>query len=180
MQSQGIQPPQEDESTVTYYYTYFECFEEHSLELLFSYHSFIEKLIIHLGEDWRIESNLLWDQYHKEQDPESCSDIFNVFLEVFLVGRLNCESNSEKKSENTLLEEYHERVVKEFVRPLHGAKPEQIGETLTFKTLSVGFFVIAIEIWDAAFTATKEAATGKNYVSKSEFKPLAISVESKI
>ena len=44
----------------------------------------------------------------------------------------------------------------------------------------MGFFVIAIEIWDAAFTATKEAATGKNYVSKSEFKPLAISVESKI
>jgi len=54
-----------------------------------------------------------------------------------------------------LLEEYHEKVVKEFVRPLQGANPEEIGQTLTFKTLSVGFFVTAIEIWDAAFNATQ-------------------------
>lgn len=160
------------------YYTYFECFEEQSHELLFTYHSFIEKLSIHLGEDWRIESNLLWDEYYQQQDPESCSNIFNVFLQVFLAGRLTCESNAEKKPENALLEEYHDRVVKEFVRPLEGIKPEDVGETLTFKTLSIGFFVTAIEIWDAAFNALKEAAVGKKFVSKSELKPLAIAVES--
>lgn len=175
---QGTDQPGED-STVTYYYTYFECFEERSFELLFSYHSFIEKLIIHLGEDWRIESNLLWDEYYKDQDPENCSDIFNVFLQVFLVGKLNCESNAEHKSENTLLEEYHERVVKEFVRPLEGVNPKEVGETLTFKTLSVGFFVTAIEIWDAACATVKEAPRGKDFISKVELKPLAISIESK-
>ena len=67
--------------------------------------------MIHLGEGWRIESNLLWDEYHKEQDPESCSNTFNVFLQVFLAGRLNCETIAEKKSESVLLKEYHGRAV---------------------------------------------------------------------
>jgi hypothetical protein len=52
-----------------------------------------------------------------------------------------------------MLEEFHAEVVKEFVRilPDNKAQQELVGETLTFKTLSVGFFVTALELWDAAF-----------------------------
>jgi hypothetical protein len=72
---------------------------------------------------------------------------------VFLAGRLNDEFGQDNRTENVMLEEFHAEVVKEFVRilPDNKAQQELVGETLTFKTLSVGFFVTALELWDAAF-----------------------------
>lgn len=100
-----------------------------------------------------------------------------------MAGRLNNEFTEDTRTENVMLEEFHEQVVKEFVRilPEEKVKKEQvgeIGETLTFKTLSVGFFVTALELWDAALKVHQDSQHQPAEPGKTELKPLIISLET--
>lgn len=82
-----------------YYLMNFSILDPYDEELLYAYKSFIENVIIELGEDWRIESGLLSQEIETSQEkasPESENgriakgdfNIFNEFLWCFLKGKM--------------------------------------------------------------------------------------------
>jgi hypothetical protein len=65
-----------------HYYSSFCLFNTHESELLYNYKFFIENIIMKLGEDWRIEANLLSQEIvalRNVEDPTKDHSNFNLF-----------------------------------------------------------------------------------------------------
>lgn len=65
-----------------FYYTSFYLFNTYESELLYNYKFFIENAIMKLGEDWRIEANLLSQEIiaiRSADDPSKDHSNFNLF-----------------------------------------------------------------------------------------------------
>jgi len=73
------QPPS---GKIVHYYSSFCLFSTHESELLYNYKFFIENIIMKLGEDWRIEANLLSQEIvalRSTEDATKDHSNFNLF-----------------------------------------------------------------------------------------------------
>lgn len=67
---------------IVHYYSSFCLFNTHESELLYNYKFFIENIIMKLGEDWRIEANLLSQEIvalRSTEDTTKDHSNFNLF-----------------------------------------------------------------------------------------------------
>ena len=73
------QPPS---GKIVHYFSSFCLFNTHEAELLYNYKFFIENIIMKLGEDWRIEANLLSQEIVAIRNTEGATkdhSNFNLF-----------------------------------------------------------------------------------------------------
>lgn len=83
-------------SRPVHYYSSFYLFNSYESELLYSYKYFIENMILKLGEDWRIEANLLSQEIVDIRNALDGKDhssfiLFNEFLAAYLKDKIGRE-----------------------------------------------------------------------------------------
>lgn len=105
-------PPQSLPPKPIHYYTSFYLFNTYESELLYNFKFFIENVIMKLGEDWRIEANLLSQEIvaiRSAEDPSkdhSNFNLFNEFLSAYLREKIGREHEYTNYSESEIQKKF--------------------------------------------------------------------------
>lgn len=115
-----MEPTVSIDDNIIYYFTNFHLFSEEESKLLCNYKFFIENMIMKLGEDWRIQSNLLAQEIvtirteeHPEKDLTDFS-LFNQFLSGYLKGKIGKEYEFTNFCETQIQKEFLQTVNDQF------------------------------------------------------------------